>query len=247
MALENCILRESEYNAPMKKTEQNIPIITIDGPSGSGKGTLCHIIADKLNWHMLDSGAIYRVLAYAAFLENVPFDDEPALVELAKRIPIQFIPKPDGLTHVLLNNQDVSKDIRTEENSIRASKISAYPKVRAALTQKQRDFCQSPGLVTDGRDMGTVIFPNAQLKIFLVASPEERAKRRYQQLKKQGINVNLAQVLDELLARDQRDQARSASPLKPADDAIMLDTTKLSINQVVDEVVVLAQARFSIS
>lgn len=230
----------------MKKDEQNIPIITIDGPSGSGKGTLCHLIADKLNWHMLDSGAIYRVLAYAAFLENVPFDDEPALVELAKRIPIQFIPKPDGLTQVLLNNQDVSKEVRTEENSIRASKVSAHQAVRKALVQKQRDFCQPPGLVTDGRDMGTVIFPEAQLKIFLVASAEERAKRRYEQLKKQGINVNLAQVLDELLARDQRDQARAASPLKPADDAVILDTTYLTINEVVDDVLKLAHQRFSV-
>ena len=231
----------------MKKIEQNIPIITIDGPSGSGKGTLCHIIADKLKWHMLDSGAIYRILAYAAYLKMLPLDDENELAALAAVLPVQFIPKPNGLTQVLLDNQDVSMAIRTEENSIRASKISAYPKVRAALTQKQQDFCQAPGLVTDGRDMGTVIFPDAQLKIFLVANAEERAERRYQQLKKQGINVNLAQVLDELLARDQRDQARSTSPLKPADDAVVLDTTKLSINEVVECVLKLAHTRFSFS
>jgi len=231
----------------MKKTAQNISIITIDGPSGSGKGTLCHLIADALKWHMLDSGAIYRVLAYAAFTEKIPLDDEAALVALAERMLLQFVPKPNGLTEVLLNNQDVSTELRTEENSIRASEISAYPAVREALVQKQRDFCQPPGLVTDGRDMGTVIFPEAQLKIFLVASAEERAKRRFEQLKKQGINVNLAQVLDELLARDQRDQVRAVSPLIPADDAVILDTTHLTINEVVDSVLELAHRRFSFS
>lgn len=225
-------------------SEQNIPVITIDGPSGSGKGTLCHMLAEKLGWHMLDSGAIYRVLALAAHQQQVSLDDEQALAKLALKLPIQFIPKPQGLTEVILNNQDVSTELRTEDNGARASKISAYPKVREALLQKQKDFRQAPGLVTDGRDMGTVVFPDAKLKVFLVASAEERAKRRCEQLKKQGINANLAQVLAEIQARDYRDQMRNAAPLKPAADAVLLDATTLSIDEVVSEVMQLIAERF---
>lgn len=229
----------------MQKVLENIiPIITIDGPSGSGKGTLCHLIADQLGWHMLDSGILYRVLAFAAEQHHVPLDDEKHLVALSKNLHIQCFPEPHGLTKVFLDYQNVSKLIRTETNGDAASKVSALPGVRQALVQKQRDFLKPPGLVTDGRDMGTVIFPQAGLKIFLSASPEERARRRYEQLKIQGINANLAQVLDEIMARDLRDEARVTAPLKPADDAVILDTTALSIDEVVDKVMQLAKERF---
>ncbi|MAZ38632.1 MAG: cytidylate kinase [Legionellales bacterium] len=229
----------------MMKANEKIPVITIDGPSGSGKGTLCQILARKLNWHLLDSGAIYRVLAFAAFQANIPLMQDDLLVQIAGDMKLQFKPQSDNTLKVLLNNQDVSKEIRTEANGQRASVVSTSAQVREALLQKQRDFRQFPGLVTDGRDMGTTVFPNAGLKLFLSASAEERAKRRYEQLINQGINANLAQVLDELLVRDQRDTARSASPLQVAADAISIDTTKLSIEQVVEQVMGLAKARFT--
>jgi CMP/dCMP kinase len=228
----------------MKNTSEYIPIITIDGPSGSGKGTLCHLLAERLGFHMLDSGVLYRVLAFAAHQAQIPLNDEKRLVELSRHLVIECIPKPHGLTQVTVNQQDVSKELRTEVNGDRASQVSALPAVRSALLDKQREFARWPGLVTDGRDMGTVVFPEAALKIFLLASVEERARRRFEQLKIQGVHVTLAQVLNEMNVRDLRDEVRAVSPLMPAEDAVILDTTALSIDEVVEKVILLAKERF---
>ena len=199
-----------------------IPVITIDGPSGSGKGTLSHRLATHLKWHFLDSGLIYRVFALAVIKAETDQTDETALADLASTIEI--------------NLDKVTDDLRTEHCGNTASKVSKFPKVRAALLQRQRQFRQSPGLVTDGRDMGTVVFPDATLKIFLTASVEERAQRRYQQLLNQGKPVDLEQVRQLIAERDKRDAERSISPTKPADDAIVFDTTCLSISKVFKQV-----------
>lgn len=214
----------------MKKPNTHIPILTIDGPSGSGKGTVGKIIAQKLGWHFLDSGAMYRLLGFAALKEGVSLDDAARLAVLAGELKIKF---DDG---VFLENQEVTQDIRAEKVGLAASKVAKLPKVREALLRCQRDFLKLPGLVTDGRDMGTVVFPEAKVKIFLEASCEERANRRYKQLKEQGINVNLGAILHDLEARDARDRERAVSPLKPAQDAIVIDTTNLSIDDVVEKI-----------
>ncbi len=207
-------------------------IITVDGPSGAGKGTLCYALAEKLGYALLDSGAIYRVTALAALKNAVDLTDEFALAELARKLDIQFIPQ-EGEVNVLLNGENVSRLIRTQEVAEAASKVAIFPQVRAVLLQVQQDFAKNDGLIADGRDMGTVVFPNAQVKLFLDASAEERAKRRYNQLQNKGINGNFAQILAEIKDRDFRDRNRQVAPLKPAEDALLLDSTALSIDQVI--------------
>lgn len=222
-----------------------IPVITIDGPSGTGKGTICHQLAHYLHWNMLDSGAIYRVLAYAARAQGVAVHEIDKLSALAHTLNLRFETSEHNETKVILNEEDVSKKIRSEQCGQDASQIASIAAVRDALLQRQRDFAELPGLVTDGRDMGTVVFPDAALKIFLYANEEERAKRRYLQLQEQGINVSLAQVVQELVTRDARDTSRTHAPLKPAEDAVLIDTTGLTIVQVFNNVLELYQERFN--
>lgn len=217
-------------------TEQ-IPLITIDGPSGSGKGTIATLLAKHLGYNLLDSGAIYRVLAAAAQKHQVPLDNQQALVELAENLDVIFNVEAKQAKHcIMLEGEDVSAKIRTELVGNNASKVAALPEVRKALLQRQREFLKAPGLVADGRDMGTVIFPDAPLKFFLTASAEERAKRRYIQLKDAGENVILGSLIDEIKKRDERDSNRSVAPLKPATDAILIDSTNLTIEQVLQEI-----------
>lgn len=214
-------------------------VITVDGPSGAGKGTLCYALAEKLGFALLDSGAIYRVTALAALKTQeqrqsaVKLDDEFALAELARKLDIRFLPH-NGEVQIFLNGENVSGQIRTQEVADAASKVAVFPAVRAALLQLQQDFAkQGKGLIADGRDMGTVVFPNARVKLFLDASAEERAKRRYKQLQSKGIDGNFAQILAEIKERDFRDRNRPVAPLKPADDALLLDSTELSIEEVI--------------
>ena len=202
------------------------PVITLDGPSGTGKGTLCHLLATRLGWHCLDSGAIYRVFALAAEREHMGFQDYEHLIHLARRLPLRF-----SESQVYLNDEPVGDMIRSEACGQAASKMAENALVREALLARQRAFARPPGLVTDGRDMGTVVFPDAELKIYLSASAKARAMRRYLQLKKNGKSDTLAHVANELAMRDARDMARANAPLKPAKDAIMLDTTELSIEE----------------
>ena len=209
----------------------DIPVLTIDGPSGSGKGTVAQRMAKELGWHYLDSGAIYRVLAQAALKHQLDLTDEPSIAKLAQQLDVTFIVQDDALV-VLLDGQDVSTQIRSEQAGNAASKVAALPQVRAALLERQYAFRQAPGLVTDGRDMGTVVFPDAPYKVFLNASAEERAKRRHKQLKEKGIESNLAGLVAEISERDQRDRQRTVAPLRPADDAIELDSTSLGIDDV---------------
>ena len=209
----------------------DIPVLTIDGPSGSGKGTVAQRMAKELGWHYLDSGAIYRVLAQAALKHQLNLTDELGIAKLAQQLDVTFIVQDDALI-VLLEGHDVSTQIRSEQAGNAASKVAALPQVRAALLQRKYAFRQAPGLVTDGRDMGTVVFPDAPYKIFLNASAEERAKRRHKQLKEKGIESNLAGLVAEISERDQRDRQRTVAPLRPADDAIELDSTSLGIDDV---------------
>jgi cytidylate kinase len=207
----------------------NVPVIAVDGPSGVGKGTLCQALAQHLGWHLLDSGSLYRLTALAAQKHGIPLDDETRLAALATRLEVRFATFPGRETQVLLEGEDVSAAIRSEACGNAASRVAALPAVRAALLQRQRDFRQSPGLVADGRDMGTVVFPDAPVKIFLTASPTARAIRRYNQLREKGISVSLAALAKEIAERDARDAGRAIAPLRPASDAHVLDTTELSI------------------
>lgn len=218
-----------------------VPVITLDGPSGVGKGTVCLWLAKTLGWHILDSGSLYRLLALSAG-DRPDLDDVSQLVELAGNMDIEYVPAEEGL-RIYLHAEDVSEAIRSEAVGVRASKIAALPEVRQALLDKQRAFARAPGLVADGRDMGTTVFPDAELKIFLTAGAEERAKRRYKQLKDKGIDANLSQLTVELQERDERDSTRSASPLLAADDAIVIDTTNLDIEQVCGSVMQLVEQR----
>lgn len=212
-----------------------IPVITIDGSSGTGKGVVTQRIAKRLGWKLLDSGALYRVLALSAQKHNVLLDDELTLKELALALDVKFLDAVIGeFPHITLEGQDVTHLIRNETIGNAASKVGSLPEVRTALLARQRAFRELPGLVTDGRDMGTVVFPDANLKVFLTASPEERAARRYNQLKGMGIHVNLGDLVVGLQERDKRDQERAVAPLKPAIDAICIDTDPLSIEQVVE-------------
>jgi cytidylate kinase len=220
------------------------PVLAIDGPSGSGKGTIGQLVAQRLGWHFLDSGAMYRIVGHAAAEAGVDLADEPAVVRVAREMKVDFIPRAAGEpVRVVLNGRDVGDALRTEEGGRRASVVAAYPRVREVLLEKQRSFRRSPGLVADGRDMGTTVFPDALLKVFLTASTEARAERRYKQLKEKGFDANLARLLDEIRERDERDAARAASPLKPAPDACILDSSPLSISEVVERILALLQTR----
>ena len=216
-----------------------VPVITLDGPSGTGKGTLCHMLAEELGWHFLDSGAIYRVLAYAARKRSIDTQDVDKLVKLAHGLHLRFV--LGGV--VLLDEEDISDAIRAERCGQEASQIAVIPEVRAALLARQRAFATLPGLVTDGRDMGTVVFPDAILKIYLYASASERAQRRYLQLKASGNDARLSQVVEELAKRDARDTSREHAPLMPAEDAVQIDTTGLTIVQVFDSVLYYVRSR----
>lgn len=207
--------------------QQHAPVITVDGPSGVGKGTLSQYLTCKTRFHLLDSGAIYRALAYGAVKEGIAVHDVPGLVRLAQSLPVEFV-----ATSILYAGTDVTSQVRTEEVAAVASQVAAIPEVREALLARQQAFAKSPGLVADGRDMGTVVFPEAELKLFLTASAEVRAQRRVNQLKNQGVNANIAQIIHDIKQRDERDSNRVASPLKPAEDAIVIDTSDLNIEQV---------------
>lgn len=222
-----------------------VPVIAIDGPSGSGKGTVCSRLARQLGWHLLDSGALYRLLALAAGRHGIGLDNEAALQTLAANLDVQFIAAQEGLhgQRILLEGEEVGDELRTEQAGAGASQVAALPGVRAALLQRQRDFRAPPGLIADGRDMGTVVFSDAPLKIFLTASAEERARRRYLQLKDKVAGVNLSSLLEEIRARDERDTQRAVAPLKPAQDAILLDSTELSIEQVLERILAEVAAR----
>jgi len=216
----------------------HVPVITLDGPSGTGKGTLCHRLADALGWHVLDSGVLYRALGLLTEKRGILLDALDDVVALAHKLPILF--DKEG---IMLDGVRVGDELRTEACGARASQLAAIHEVRAALLERQRAFAQHPGLVTDGRDMGTVVFPEADLKIYLDASTEERAKRRYLQLKASGKSVNLAQVVGELAKRDARDMGRAHAPLMAADDAITVDTTHCSVEEVFERLLLLARER----
>jgi cytidylate kinase len=211
-------------------------VITVDGPSGSGKGTVAGLLATHLQWHLLDSGALYRVLALAAKKNNIALDNEAALEALAIALDVQFVIDSENNQRIILDNIDVTDAIRNETVGTYASKVAVLPAVRSGLLRRQQNFRQAPGLIADGRDMGTVVFADAPLKVFLTASAEERARRRYLQLKDKGETVTLTSLLEEIRARDERDTNRSIAPLKPAEDAIILDSTTMTIEQVLERI-----------
>jgi CMP/dCMP kinase len=219
------------------------PVVTVDGPSGSGKGTVSRAVARRTGWHLLASGALYRLVALAGGAGGLPREDAAAHAELARSMQVEFGSRPDGEEQVRLNGRDVSGELRSEAAGAGASRVAAWPQVRTALLRRQRAFARPPGLVADGRDMGTVVFPQAPLKIFLTATPEERARRRYKQLKDKGSDVSLAALSREIAERDLRDQTRQVAPLRPAPDAQLIDSTGLTVEAVVARVMELLAAR----
>jgi len=225
--------------------QQNVPVITIDGPSGAGKGTVARIVADKFGWSLLDSGAIYRVLAVATQYHQVSSEEEEPLIPMAAHLDVQFEVSSDGESKVILEGEDVTNTIRTEEIGKLASKVAAFPRVREALLRRQRAFKVSPGLVADGRDMGTVVFSDAPVKVFLTASAEERAERRFKQLKAKGYDVKIGRLLDDIRQRDERDQSRKVAPLVSAEGALVIDSTDVSIDEVVDKILSFASDKLA--
>lgn len=212
---------------------ENLSVITIDGPSGAGKGTIARLLADKLGYQLLDSGAIYRVLALAAIHHNVELDNEDALTPLAGHLDVRFVSDSESdVIKVVLEGEDVTREIRSEKVGNSASKVAAFPRVREALLRRQRAFLSDEGLIADGRDMGTVVFPHAPIKFFLTASAEERAQRRFNQLQEKGFDANIQSLLSEITERDERDRNRAVAPLVPAADALVIDSTGLSIDKV---------------
>jgi cytidylate kinase len=226
-------------------TEQMAPVVAVDGPGGTGKGTLCLRLARALGWHFLDSGALYRIVAWAALTRGSDLGDEPALARQAAGLDLRFEFGANDTddARVIVAGQDVSDAIRSEDCARAASRVATLPGVRAALLGRQRAFRQWPGLIADGRDMGTAVFPCAALKIFLSASAEERALRRYKQLKEKGIDVTLAQLLRDIAERDERDRERTVSPLRPASDAVLIDTTGMGKDAVFERVTGLIKER----
>jgi cytidylate kinase len=222
-----------------------VPVLTIDGPSGSGKGTISRLVAARLGWQLLDSGALYRLVALAGQQAGLAVDDIPGHARLALGMQVRFAAMPDGAEQVLLGSppRDVTRALRSEEAGQGASRVAAWPPIRDALFERQRAFARPPGLVADGRDMGTVVFPDARVKIFLTASASERAQRRYKQLKDKGSDASLAALSLEIAERDRRDSTRAVAPLKPAADAVLVDSTGLSIEAVVDRVLAELAAR----
>jgi CMP/dCMP kinase len=221
------------------KSSSQIPVITIDGPGGAGKGTISTLIAERLGWHYLDSGAMYRLLALAALQQGITSNDVHSLIDISAKMKIAFSAKRDegaDAPEVWLNDDKVSSAIRSEKCGVMASEIAVHAAVREVLLARQKAFRQAPGLVADGRDMGTVVFPDAKLKVFLTATAEERAHRRYKQLITKGIDVILYDLLKDIRGRDERDATRLVSPLRPAEDAIVIDTTDLTIDQVVEQI-----------
>jgi cytidylate kinase len=214
----------------------HVPVLTIDGPSGSGKGTISRAVAERLGWHYLDSGALYRAVGLASAWEGVDLSDPDAVAACAARTQIRFEDDATGEPRVLVNGKDATHQLRMETAGAAASAIAAHPQVRAVLLALQHGFRRPPGLVADGRDMGTVVFRDAPYKVFLTASAVERAKRRHKQLKDKGVSVNLDSLLHEIAARDERDAGRAVAPLKPAEDVVILDSTGMPITEVIERV-----------
>ena len=222
-----------------------IPVIAIDGPSGSGKGTVSRLLARRLGWHLLDSGALYRLVALAGIARGLDPQDEAGHAAVAASLDARFEVDGAGGERVLLDGRDVTGELRSETTGSAASRVAAMPAVRAALIGRQRGFATAPGLVADGRDMGSIVFPDAPLKIFLTASPEERARRRHKQLMEKGLTVNLADLSREIRERDHRDANRSVAPLRASDDAVVIDSTNVGVGDVVEQIENLARSRIA--
>lgn len=217
-------------------SQASVPVITVDGPSGSGKGTISQILATKLGYHLLDSGALYRLTALSVLNKDIDANDTGAVAKAALELDVVFEPQTDGEQKVLLNGQDVGVQLRLDETSEMASKVAAIPEVRDALLIRQKRFRQSPGLVADGRDMGTVVFPDAKHKVFLTASPEVRAERRHKQLIEKGVDANISHLLKGIIERDERDRTRTVAPLVPAEGAFVVDSSSITIDEVVQQI-----------
>jgi cytidylate kinase len=223
--------------------ESPVAVLAVDGPSGSGKGTVCRMLSTRLGWHLLDSGALYRLTAVAGSRAGLDADDRAGHAAVAIRMAVVFAVTAQGDERIVLDGQEVTGLVRAEQTGQGASRVAAWSEVRAALLARQRSFAEPPGLVADGRDMGTVVFPAAPLKIFLTATPDERARRRYNQLKDKGSAVSLATLSREIAERDLRDSTRSVAPLRPASDAFVIDSTGVAVEAIIERVIELGRAR----